>query len=400
MTLYTTVNCNDGDVRLVGGTSPLNGRVQVCYHNQWGGVCSPRCYFRSYEAAVVCQQLGYNDKDASGYSSSRYSANTATFLIVDHCDYNGNQLLDCYSSGSIHSTLGYYTCTGCSDLVVNCTKPIPEYCSGTCTNGSIRLVGGPSPNEGRLEVCFEGCWGTVCDTHFEVSNAFVAYHQLGFSPFAPTSTCSNGDVRLVNGSTPLEGRVEVCIGQQWGAVCGDYQWTRDTSGANTVCEQLGYSSSNATGYVYSCDGSYTGGIVMVNVQCDARAGRLVDCRNGYMHLSRSLGSSCYRQCTAGQYPLVYAPMEWYVWWEAPPLMREEWKYVLMELGEQCVLILYIGDFPSASVVCGQLGYKAAGVLEYDAGTGPVWLRNLKCTGLEQRLLDCPVINFDIKYYAN
>ena len=93
--------------------------------------------------------------------------------------------------------------------------------------------------------------------------------------------------------------MEVCIGQQWGAVCGDYQWTRDTSGASTVCEQLGYSSSNATGYVYSCDGSYTGGIVMVNVQCDARAGRLVDCRNGYMHLSPYQRAYCDTRCTAG-----------------------------------------------------------------------------------------------------
>ena len=112
---------------------------------------------------------------------------------------------------------------------------------------------------------------------------------------APTSTCSNGDVRLVNGSTPMEGRVEVCIGQQWGAVCGDYYWTSDTSGANTVCEQLGYSPSNATAYVYPYFGSETGGIFLLYVHCDARAGRLVDCsyiyQNGYRY--------CFGGSTAG-----------------------------------------------------------------------------------------------------
>ena len=98
---------------------------------------------------------------------------------------------------------------------------------------------------------------------------------------APSSSCSSGDVHLVNGSTPMEGLLEVCIGQQWVAVCGDYYWTSDTSGANTVCEQLGYSPSNATAYVYSYFGSGTGRIFLLNVHCDARAGRLVDCSYSY-----------------------------------------------------------------------------------------------------------------------
>ena len=33
--------------------------------------------------------------------------------------------------------------------------------------------------------------------------------------------CSNGDVRLVGGSIPNEGRVEICIENQWGSVCDD-----------------------------------------------------------------------------------------------------------------------------------------------------------------------------------
>ena len=54
---------------------------------------------------------------------------------------------------------------------------------------------------------------------------------------ATGSVCNYGDVRLVNGSHQYEGRVEVCINNQWGAVC-DNGW--DTTDATTVCKQLGY----------------------------------------------------------------------------------------------------------------------------------------------------------------
>ena len=39
---------------------------------------------------------------------------------------------------------------------------------------------GLTPNEGRLEICFLGHWGTVCDDDFESVEASVACRQLGF----------------------------------------------------------------------------------------------------------------------------------------------------------------------------------------------------------------------------
>ena len=51
------------------------------------------------------------------------------------------------------------------------------------------------------------------------------------------SDCSDGDVRLVGGSTEYEGRVEVCINRAWGTICR-YSWS--TSDSNVVCRQLGH----------------------------------------------------------------------------------------------------------------------------------------------------------------
>ena len=51
--------CSDGAVRLVGGSFPYEGRVEVCAHGSWGTVCSKYNYWNSLGASVVCGQLGY-----------------------------------------------------------------------------------------------------------------------------------------------------------------------------------------------------------------------------------------------------------------------------------------------------------------------------------------------------
>ena len=51
------LGCLNHDIRLVGGYSQYEGRVEVCYNNTWGTVCDDR--FDSNEAIVICKQLGH-----------------------------------------------------------------------------------------------------------------------------------------------------------------------------------------------------------------------------------------------------------------------------------------------------------------------------------------------------
>ena len=60
-------------------------------------------------------------------------------------------------------------------------QPITFFVDGTCNNSDIRLVEGRNSLEGRVEVCHQGQWGTVCGYSWDFRAASVACRQLGLT---------------------------------------------------------------------------------------------------------------------------------------------------------------------------------------------------------------------------
>ena len=49
------------DIRLVGGHTPTDGRVQICVEERFVSVCDEN--WNNIHAAVVCRQLGHNGSE-------------------------------------------------------------------------------------------------------------------------------------------------------------------------------------------------------------------------------------------------------------------------------------------------------------------------------------------------
>lgn len=89
---------------------------------------------------------------------------------------------------------------------------------------AVRLVGGSSGSEGRVEIFYNGQWGTVCDDYWNDLNARVVCQQLGFygnsyatsgaqfGPGARTQPIWLDDVRCVGSEEYLSG----CPNRGWG----------------------------------------------------------------------------------------------------------------------------------------------------------------------------------------
>ena len=68
--------------------------------------------------------------------------------------------------------------------------PVNIFPLASCAAGRVRLVGGYSPYEGRVEVCVDGVWGTVCDDQWDNADATVVCRQIVSNSSMQLCKCS------------------------------------------------------------------------------------------------------------------------------------------------------------------------------------------------------------------
>ncbi|XP_031660691.1 neurotrypsin-like [Oncorhynchus kisutch] len=180
------VSCSpytDGVVRLVGGDSPWEGRVEVFHSGDWGTVCDD--HWTQQHAQVVCRQLGYRGH-ADVMADRTFGEGYGLILLDDvRCEGTESSLLDCH-----HGIWGRSDCSHGEDVGVRCragakeeeTNEVPAV--APATGPLVRLVGGGSHKEGRVEVYLHGDWGSICDSGWSNLNAAVVCRQLGHSGHA------------------------------------------------------------------------------------------------------------------------------------------------------------------------------------------------------------------------
>ena len=96
------------------------------------------------------------------------NGNGQIWLDNVECSGTERRLIDCPSD-----RIGNHNCDHHEDAGVRCADIV------TCAQGAIRLQGG-NVTVGRVEICNNNVWGTVCDDAWDNTDAQVVCRQLGF----------------------------------------------------------------------------------------------------------------------------------------------------------------------------------------------------------------------------
>uniref|UniRef100_A0A8C2HXH5 SRCR domain-containing protein n=1 Tax=Cyprinus carpio TaxID=7962 RepID=A0A8C2HXH5_CYPCA len=281
--------------------------------------------------------------------------------------------------------------------------------------GNVRLVGGNNSCAGRVEVYYNGEWGTVCDDYWDLTNTAVVCRELGCDEtsntmraahFGPGSgkiwmddvgcsgsessifDCSKtkmGDQdcghsedvgvicsgRLVGGSR-CSGRLEVLYGNTWYTVCAA---AFDQQDAEVVCREL---DCGAPVQVLGAAAFGKGDTQMwtQEIQCGGDEYQFALCPTSpsqFCSHENDVSVVCAVRLVGGN-SLCAGRVE--------VLHDGEWGTV-HDVG---------WDLPDAEVVCRELGCGEALTAPKSAyfgeGSGSVWISGLQCTGSEFTLTNC------------
>ncbi len=309
----------------------------------------------------------------------------------------------------------------------------------------VRLRNGEGSNHGMVEVNYAGTWRDVCDdiSGASAQQAFanVVCRQLGFtgtghtfiplfgggtdSPVMDDVVCTGtegdlsqcafsgwnqdncsaveaagvrcmpgeGDIRLVDGPSGLEGRLQIYHSGAWGEVCDDvFDFSR--YGPTTACQQMGYGS----GTFLSTYDAPSDVFVLDDVSCGGTERRIESCAHlAYgtenCFVSEGAGLRCAPYAEGGIRLIGGATRNS---GRVEVLHSQVWGTVCDDFIESTGT----RQTSFVNVSCRQLGFTAAGsavtALSVPDGIDPTWLDDVNCAGTETTLASCPNLGWAVE----
>ncbi|KAL4239801.1 scavenger receptor [Mactra antiquata] len=208
------------DVKLVNGSNDRSGIVTVHVDGDWRTICAK--HFDNNAADVVCRTAGFHMWNASFLTG--VVSSSVPYINHINCTGNERHLAMCKSEP--------WNATSCEDdlvATVNCD----------IYHTTMRLVNGENPYSGRIEVFYDGEWGTVCENRFDINNAEVVCRTLGYN-FSTDVTVHIDDYDGSYGSKPLMIRDMSCEGNELDvSLCKSEDWKSGTSGCPAGYRSVG-----------------------------------------------------------------------------------------------------------------------------------------------------------------
>ena len=171
----SAIPCSENSIRLVGGLSNYSGRVEICVGGEWGSVCGDS--FASEAAVAVCRNLSSsatltNTIITQGQLFEKAEEEMLSYNLTVNCTMNGMCVLTNVTESTQCSEANRRAGVFCP------TESVATNVTFVCTTGDVRLIGGNGVSEGRVEICLNNQWGTVCDDSWDDRGAAVVCRQL------------------------------------------------------------------------------------------------------------------------------------------------------------------------------------------------------------------------------
>ncbi|XP_056150146.1 deleted in malignant brain tumors 1 protein-like [Lampris incognitus] len=394
-------------LKLTNGTDKCSGRVEILHDGQWGTVCDDHWDIK--DAEVVCRALDCGTVQAAKTSAFFGRGSGEIWLDDVECLGNETSLGHCQ-----HSSYGDNNCGHSEDAGVVCSS-------------TIRLLNGSDHCSGRVEVNRDGLWSPLYATNWGLNEAEVMCREMNCGdPIRATyenvenvgvrgytvscsgreltiAQCSmreavstshnrigeakvecSGAVKLVEGYSQCDGKVEFYHNNQWGTVCGE-SW--DLMEASVVCHQL------KCGHVHKVTqiphlGHDSEKLWIDEISCRGRESSLTECAQ------RGFGdNTCNRTLVAGV------------------VCSDSLAVRLVNSNDQCsgrLEILHAGQWGTvcerhwtmdkAEMVCNLLecgnASISSGGAQFGQGTGPIWDASDLCFDNGTSFKECSLKGFN------